>query len=303
MNREDLIQKKFAVVATVRNVGNTLIDDFHRINQSLPTKNICWFVVESDSCDNTLDKLYQLSKANSFLRYKTMGCLSVQMPNRIERISHCRNVYLNEIKTNIAYNDVDYVVVADLDGLNSEITSESFCSCWDRDDWDVCTANQIDCYYDIYALRHADWCPSDCFHSLDFFQKYPNRLHKFDYFKEVVLSKMLTIPPDSPWIEVDSAFGGLAVYKKTIFVKGIYHHLDDFGRVSCEHVFFHKKIKSHGGRIYINPALINAKNTEHDFELRSSKLSRLFKRVHKSLMKRIRKIQKHSRLMLLLWPK
>ena len=37
-----------------------------------------------------------------------------------------------------------------------------FYSCWQYQNWDVFTANTSDIYYDIWALRHNNWSPNDC---------------------------------------------------------------------------------------------------------------------------------------------
>ena len=78
-----------------------------------------------------------------------------------------------------------------------------------------------------------------------------------------VYSRMIEIGEADDWIEVDSAFGGLGIYKID-FLRGLrYKGLNDHGEELCEHVPFHKAIKANGGRIFINPSLINAELTDH----------------------------------------
>jgi len=65
---------------------------------------------------------------------------------------------------------------------------------------------------------------------------------------------MISIPWDSDWIEVDSAFGGLALYRASC-LRGCFYSSE--GREVCEHVVLHRKIKDNGGKIFINPGLTN----------------------------------------------
>jgi hypothetical protein len=83
-----------------------------------------------------------------------------------------------------------------------------------------------------------------------------------------IRSRMLKISKKSEWIKVDSAFGGFAIYKsKFLLMENYYKGLDDNGKIVCEHVSFHKKLTEYGARIYINPAMINTKYTDHSRQL------------------------------------
>jgi len=71
-------------------------------------------------------------------------------------------------------------------------------------------------------------------------------------------------PPRSSWINVDSAFGGLAIYD-TKYIDGCsYTGITSSGIQVCEHVAFNQGIKNNAGEIYINPKLINFKYTNHN---------------------------------------
>lgn len=93
-----------------------------------------------------------------------------------------------------------------------------------------------------------------------------------------VHSRMITIPASSDWIEVDSAFGGLAIYKKATFMVGEYHGTDQFGQPVCEHVPFHKYLTENKYRIFINPRFINTNGTDH-----SKQFSRTY-RIYRKLL-------------------
>jgi hypothetical protein len=74
---------------------------------------------------------------------------------------------------------------------------------------------------------------------------------------------MIRIPEHSNWIEVDSAFGGFGIYKRHLLNHGRYEGLNQFGNPICEHVTFHRDLKLHGARLFVNPKLINTNKTDH----------------------------------------
>jgi len=257
-----LRDKSVIVVALARDCEESIESEISILKKATSFfRGVHWLIIESDSSDNTAEKLdFCKFNINNF-RYISLGDLSESIPLRTQRIAYCRNQYLQEINNNSIYRNVDYVIVADIDGMNNLLTSDALQSCWIRSDWDVCTANQAGSYYDIWALRHKDWCPGDCWNEFNFLQD-----HGLSYKESLfsaIHSRMITIPRNMSWIEVDSAFGGLAVYKKKYLENIEYIGLDKSGNEVCEHVHLHKEIKKLGGKIYINPKFINTGVTEH----------------------------------------
>lgn len=57
---------------------------------------------------------------------------------------------------------------------------------------------------------------------------------------------------------MDSAFGGLAIYKCKVFDAFDYNPPAISNLNDCEHVFLHEKMKMSGMQMYINPSLINS---------------------------------------------
>ncbi len=259
MRKQDQV---ILVVGLVRNGSKFLPSQIARIAEAIgEVKRLKWFLVESDSNDNTVSVLKALSERLEFFYYRSLGRLRDVYALRTERIAFCRNIYVDELRRNPLYCDVDYVVVADLDGLNNALTPSSFSSCWLRSDWDVCTANQFGPYYDIWALRHPLWSPNDCWESNDFLNEVSKKLS--GNLEAAVFSRMIIVDPAADWIEVESAFGGFAVYKKEAMMSGVYVGLNASGKEVCEHVYFHEMLRRNGFRIFINPRLINATVTEH----------------------------------------
>jgi hypothetical protein len=249
-------QRKLLIVGLVRNCARQIAADVQRLSTAAGPAD--WFIVESDSDDDTVARLERLQATVPRFRYVSLGQLRSTIPGRIDRIAYCRNRYLQEIEKNPDYRDVDYVVVADLDNLNQLISKEAFASCFEREDWDVCAANQRGPYYDIYALRHPEWSPVDCINQHHWLMRYG--ISEWRALRSAVYSKMIRIDESADWIPVTSAFGGLAIYRRSVIGSARYAGRDSSGAETCEHVPFHEAL---GARIFINPRLINAGYTEH----------------------------------------
>ena len=252
------------IVGLARNCEKKLTHSIEKISAATKNfKNINWLIIESDSEDGTLNILKDTQRKIPNFDFYTFGKLQEKLPLRTERIAHCRNKYLDELKKNKDYQDVKYLIVADLDGVNNRLTQSGFESCWSHDDWVVCTANQSAPYYDIWALRHPLWNSEDCWKVYNLYRKIGAT--EYNSFSSAILSKMVKIPPTSEWIEVDSAFGGLGVYDAKVLNNATYVGIDSQGMEVCEHVAFHAKIKKKdSNRIFINPKLINCGFMQHN---------------------------------------
>ena len=241
----NLSEQHILVAGVARNCEKTIEQDVSAISAALKgCRALCWLVVESDSDDKTIETLHSLEMNVAGFRFLSLGELRQATPIRTERIAHCRNVYLDELKANPLYSEIDYVVVADFDGVNGLVTSEGFRSCWARTDWDVSTANQRGPYYDIYALRHPVWSPNDCWKQYDFLRRHGIQREVAAW--AAMYAKMITIPETAEWIPVDSAFGGLGVYRRCALDGVRYAGIDEAGEPICEHVGLHNQIRSNG---------------------------------------------------------
>lgn len=256
------INMHFLVVGAVRNCGKHLSSDVKRIDAALsPFGSIKWLIVESDSDDDTLKILDNLANDHNNFGYISHGKLKESIPLRTERIAFCRNSYVDCVNKDPKYHQISHIIVADFDGINDHISADSIESSWKFLDWDVCTANQLGPYYDVFALRHKIWCPNDCWAQEEFLREYGK--NPYLSIKNAVHSKMIKIPKNSAWIKVDSAFGGFAIYKMKFFKTARYVGLTNDGKEVCEHVAFNKNARDNGAKIFINPNLINAHYTEH----------------------------------------
>jgi hypothetical protein len=254
--RKPISQAEILIAGPARNNADTLPTEVGTLLNSVAgfKKSYC-LVVESDSTDNTLSSLENLKKLIPSFDYISLGQLAKKMPKRTERLAFARNRILEEVRNNPKYASVDYVVMADLDGINRSITREKIEACWElAEPWDVITAVQSDRYYDIWALRHPDWNPIDCFTQRSRLELVIGK----EAANNLAVKAKQVVLPSIGMIEVDSAFGGLGIYKRDTLLAGRYIGLDDAGNEACEHISFHTDLRKAGYRIFINCALVNS---------------------------------------------
>ena len=262
-----LSNKKLLVVGVIRDGENTISSEILSLkNAFVDFLEIHWLLVESASEDNPVENLSALRYGIKNFKYKSAGKLAELMPLRTERLAFCRNIYLNEIRNNPFYSDFDYIAVADLDGVNNLLTPDGVRSCFGKNMWDVCTANQSGNYYDIWALRHPIWSPGDCWEQFRYLNQFAKSSQdSASLLYAAVHSKMVVIPQDAEWIEVESAFGGLAIYRRETLLDAQYKYigLNKDGIEVVDHASLHLGIIQNGYKIFINPRLINTDFTEH----------------------------------------
>jgi hypothetical protein len=267
------MNKKILLVGTVSNVAKTIEKELKVVLKALSVfDSVQVFLVESDSTDETIKVLEKMKLNNNDFNYITLGKLKDKYPHRIERISHCRNVYVEYVRKNNGAHKLDYVAVADLDGMNFKLNKKGVESCFRTElDWAGIMANQKYGYYDIYPLRAKGWIEEDCFTELSKAKQIkilikpkwliPNFITQFCYFDglryEFIFRHMKKIDPSAEFIEIDSGFGGFAIYRATVFKHSDYTIYESELNQS-EHVNFHLKLRRLGMIFYINPRLINA---------------------------------------------
>jgi hypothetical protein len=253
---------KALVVGTVRNAQKNVIPDIQRIMSALediyPTLG---FVVESDSSDETIENLSKHAETEERFSFISLGKIEPEIPDRIDRLRYCRNEYVKVIRSDARYRDCDLIVVADLDGINTKIKASSFITALKTEiSWDVLTANQAAPYYDILALRHPMWSPNSWLLEYNWLKPI---IGESKALRHALSDRMIKIPTSTPPIEVDSAFGGLGLYKRWIFEEFDYSKDIQESNFEIDHVTLHRKAKNSGARIFIHPELVNASWTSH----------------------------------------
>ena len=231
------------IIGTARNIDKYLAVTINKIKTIMGLFSESYVIIyENDSTDRTLEILHKFQASTPNVRIIS----EKNVPGlRTQRLSYGRNLLMNEalkMKT-------EYIVIMDLDDVNSKLTATSFLTSFEYKDldWAVMTANQNDKYYDLWALLTYDnWMPFDCWECT-----------KHDTVDNCVNSRFKKIGTDNELILVKSAFGGLGIYK-TKYLKPTYKYDGGSGTQElCEHVTFNKAITKDGGKIYINPKMIN----------------------------------------------
>ncbi len=234
-----------------------------------PFFDIHFFVVESDSKDETVKRLSELKATKSNFNFISLGDLESDFPNRFSRLRKCRNKYIEYFKEEKLKFGWELVFVMDLDNANNSLQGKNTYKSLNRiQEWDVITANQLFGYYDLLALRCTDWCENDIFDELETNKsRLKSQRNKISVFlkednlrRKIIYKRMSVIPPWKPEIAVSSAFGGFGIYKAWIFDKCDYGS-EDLDR--CEHLELNRKIKEQGGKIFILPSLINCIGNEY----------------------------------------
>lgn len=252
MNSQEHVDGRVVICGPMRN-GSQYIDgvrsNMEKIGAYFDDYRI--IIVESDSDDDSLVQLERWQTENSKMEYVSLGHTRHTQPMRTMRLANARNKCLDII--NEKYSDYNYMVMMDPDDITYH-PIEGFLTCWDTsvgDDWDGMTANQKEEYYDIWALRGMD-CNYDCW-VRGFIEGLPSDEIKRRY----VDPHTKPIPPGDP-ILVNSAFGGLGVYKMES-IRGCRYVGNQFvgGKEYeiADHVKFHEQMREKGGKIYINTTL------------------------------------------------
>lgn len=276
----DPFGKAIHVLGTVRNGEHSLQDAVRDIQRFVGNRPVShWFFVESDSDDNTLDVLGKLSSQVAGFHFESLGSLSETVPSRIRRISISRQRCADLLSEILQPNDL--VIVADLDGITSPLRHgdlqrvERF-----LERFDVITANSRVRYFDILALRASGWVDED--YRVARRQLIEGGVTPIAAHFESLVRKQVRIRQKSSVLEVESAFGGFAIYSGKAFSSGSYLTED---LEECEHVRFHRQVVEKGFKICIDPKLIVSPERIHT--ALSSPLLRLpwsFLIRHQSLM-------------------
>lgn len=264
-------KKSILVTGLARDVAKFIPRELNRIEKGMNEifEKVNFLIIESDSKDKTEKVLEGIKKERNNFSYKSLGTIESIFPNRIQRLAFCRNVYVKEIRENKLYKDVDFVAIVDFDIKNNRLRLNELKNLINNHSWDAIFANQTGRYYDIYALRKKGWVENDCF---DDYKKFSMSMSSQDAKELAIWSKMRKIGVNSPLLPVDSAFGGLGVYRKNVFINFDYS-LTNENIHESEHVSLHKKITDSNGLLFIVPNMTNFSWNAHN--LSSFKLLRM----------------------------
>jgi hypothetical protein len=219
-----------------------------------PYDEAAFVFVVSDSTDDSGALLARWLEGRRG-RVIDLGTLEHQLPRRTERIAHARNAALDEIERHSGGHP--HLVVADLDDvMAAPVATDAFAAAgrWldEGPQRAGVLANAQPRYYDVWALRHEQWCPNDCWHPI--WGRPTHETFEAAKFREV-FARQIAIPPRLAPIAVRSAFGGLGIYRLPLPPDARYRGVDAEGRDVSEHVAFNDALIRAGGQLHIFPAL------------------------------------------------
>ncbi|CAF0915989.1 unnamed protein product [Adineta steineri] len=244
-NLHQLHSLRLIVIACARNIESyidkyrshiePILDLFHSSSRIL--------ILESDSNDKTVEKLYQLSRTQVYAYAK----MSKIYPNRTNRLAFCRNILLDKAHDLKA----DYIFVTDPDIFAVKISSFLSNFQYNINDWSVMTASTNGLYYDIWALRTL----SNSVMNYDVWHRIcelinPENNYCYQSATNLIIGiHQKHIPIEYGLIEVRSAFGGAGLYRAKSTYKCKYNGENS----TCEHVPFHLCVREKNqARIFIN---------------------------------------------------
>jgi glycosyltransferase involved in cell wall biosynthesis len=250
-----LSTKKIVILGLARNIGSSIEHSITKlVDFAKNSKEYKIIIFENDSQDNTREILDSLKKDNSNIItiYETHNRPQfgpVQHTERTMALAEYRNTLKEYVKTHLS--DYDFVVVSDMDFIDF-----SDLGCYNSFGWfsthnntidaiagnafeykNVTLANQKSLWnYDSWAFRYTWWNQLPILDSMTY-----SGMLWFGFF---------IMPVGSPIIPVNSAFGGMTIYKINSFIQGTYDGFD------CEHVCFHYDLKQKipSFQLVINPS-------------------------------------------------
>jgi hypothetical protein len=263
----DLKGKRAVFAGCARDCDRHLGDVLRNVSRLSDLYGGAAFVfTENDSTDGTRETLRAWIDGRADGRLVTLDGLSGTISKRTERIAHARNAYMDVVLSE--YAAFDHLVVFDMDDVNARaIDVDGFERAATHLESGVriaaAFANQRGVYYDISALRHPTWCPTDCWAEVD---RRPQWLPWATAVVWYLHRRQITIPATARPIHVQSAFGGLAIYKIAALGGCRYAGSTAEGSAICEHVPLHADIAARGGQLVIAPTLQNDAPSEHVFD-------------------------------------
>ena len=257
--------KRVVVAGLARNCAHALPPILRAVEQ-LGKACADWGYVffENNSVDRTLHQLQRFDRVHRRGIVRSLGDLDGEIPSRTERLALLRNLCLDSIYSDPLLGTFEFLVVMDMDSVNEVIDRHRLLQLMEcrMPRWAGLFANQRNHYYDIWALRHPIWCPDDCWKQV---RLRPSSVPFDDAVTEHVERRKITLDPHSGFVPVESAFGGLGLYRLQQLRDCRYIGVDAEGHEICEHVAFHRDLVNRGGRLYIDTALLNgAGDQSHD---------------------------------------
>lgn len=257
MGRVMARESRLAVLAIARNAMPFMANTLALVEETAGFfAGASAYIYENDSVDDTAAALdiFASRRGGVIVEHDTLGEPDTRgyEPDRTVRLAKCRNKCLEWLAARP--QPPDYTLVLDLDpqggfspegilnslGWIAEYSSSNFMPavggmasyslCCDVIEDDLRIAQ-----YDAWAMRLNWW------------------EDRRDFPGGNVWAHMLLPPIGSHPIPMNSAFGGACLYRTPALLSSRYSGVSEKGEPDCEHVALHRRMKSNGYQMYLNP--------------------------------------------------
>ena len=247
------------------------------------------FILEGDSTDNSKIILEKYNKNSEIILF-TENNLEEKLSNRVERIAYCRNLLIKEIENKeISY---DFYIPLDLDvELFSQISTYKFIDILTHiqknEGIDALFPFSLPYYYDLAALRAESWLNEDIWIK---FNKLAKKLKVGKIFLRIFLifNRQIKQPKNKKLIPVESAFGGIGIYKINDGILNLHKYGLTNKAVSADHIVFNSGFN----KKYIDPSWTIKAPIEH-IEFKTLSLFGKMKYIYKELQFELKNLKTH----------
>jgi hypothetical protein len=246
--RVEARRQKLAIVSIARNSMPWLPNTLRLVDELAGLwRDCCYYIYENDSDDGTAEALDDFAiRQWVTVRHDTLGNIDARGwdRERTERLALCRSRCQDWVRREAA--DANYVLVLDTDphgGFSVDGVLNSlgwFCQMlgesWHRREPGAMASSSL------YILTSAagDYIAAQC-------DAWPAKLNTWDDDRNHNWFHHLMPPVGSQPIPMNSAFGGLCLYRREAYLAGVYDGS------TCEHVGFHRAMHKAGYQLFLNP--------------------------------------------------
>ena len=245
--RVEARRQKLAIVSICRDGMPYLANTLRLVDELAGLWRDCaYYVFENDSTDETAAVLDDFAiRQWGTVEHDTLGGEDSRgfEPERTVRLAKCRTRCQEWVRKHAA--DAGYVMVLDTDPhggfsvdgvLNSlgwfcEMMGESFHR---REPGAMAS-------YSLFLRKEAGGI------GVAAYDAWAARLNHWEDDRNMQWFHLLTPPVGSPPIPMNSAFGGLCLYRREAYLAGVYEGGD------CEHVSHHRAMQRAGYQLFLNP--------------------------------------------------
>jgi len=247
--RVEARRQKLAIVSIARKSMPWLANTLRLVDELAGLwRDCCYYIYENDSDDGTSEALDEFALRQWVtVEHDSLGGLDARgwERERTERLAICRSRCQTWVRKHAA--DANYVMVLDTDphgGFSVDGVLNSlgwFCQMlgesWHRREPGAMASSSLF----VFQNPSGEFCGSQC-------DAWPAKLNTWADDRNHNWFHHFMPPVGSSPIPMNSAFGGLCLYRREAYLSGVYD-----GN-TCEHVGFHRSMQNAGYQLFLNPS-------------------------------------------------